>query len=150
MAPHTEKRLRLALLRVANGRPIRIDGNRKLSIKAVAEEAGVSAALIHNRYPSVAAEIRKRVASKRTKAAACEIPDIDQRGRVGNASLRRDISRLASVNATLQLQVRKHCETIEELERQNAALSTQAKGYMAQLNSKRGTASRNVIPIGKK
>lgn len=54
----TEKKLLDALKRIRHGRPKIVGPNRKLSIASVAEEAGVSRATIHNRYPHVAEEIR--------------------------------------------------------------------------------------------
>jgi len=52
-----EKDLRLALYRIQKGRAR--TGESKVSISAVAREAGVSAALIHNQYPAIAETIRE-------------------------------------------------------------------------------------------
>lgn len=51
-----EKELKLALYRIQNGRAH--TGETKVSIAAVAREAGVSTALIHNHYPTIAETIR--------------------------------------------------------------------------------------------
>jgi hypothetical protein len=51
---HTLKSLELALHRITAGRAKNIKPKRKLSIAAVAEEAGVSTATVHNRYPEIA------------------------------------------------------------------------------------------------
>ncbi|MCF5715228.1 TetR family transcriptional regulator [Pseudomonas tremae] len=51
-----KKDLELALLRIQRGRS-RL-GETKVTIAAVAREAGVSTALIHNHYPSIAEAIR--------------------------------------------------------------------------------------------
>lgn len=48
-AEDREKHLRLALYRIQNGRAC--SGETKVSISAVAREADVSTALIHNYYP---------------------------------------------------------------------------------------------------
>ncbi|MDT4835832.1 hypothetical protein FQZ97_695090 [compost metagenome] len=56
-AEDREKDLRLALLRIQKGRAK--TGETKVSIAAVAREAGVSKALIHNYYPSIAEAIRQ-------------------------------------------------------------------------------------------
>jgi len=58
-ADKTRKKLENALLRLKHGRPRVVSKDRKLTIAALAEEAGVSDALIHNRYPDIAAEVRK-------------------------------------------------------------------------------------------
>ncbi|WP_312830711.1 TetR family transcriptional regulator [Pseudomonas rhodesiae] len=51
-----EKELRLALYRIQKGRAH--TGETKITIAAVAREAGVSTALIHNHYPGIAEAIR--------------------------------------------------------------------------------------------
>ncbi|MCS8129888.1 TetR family transcriptional regulator [Pseudomonas aeruginosa] len=51
------KDLKLALLRIQKGRSR--TGETKVTIAAVAREAGVSTALIHNHYPSIAEAIRE-------------------------------------------------------------------------------------------
>ncbi|MBD2837808.1 TetR family transcriptional regulator [Pseudomonas sp. JM0905a] len=56
-AEDREKDLKLALLRIQKGRAK--TGETKLSIAAVAREAGVSTALIHNYYPGIAEAIRE-------------------------------------------------------------------------------------------
>lgn len=52
-----EKELRLALLRIQHGRSQ--SGATQPTIAAVAREAGVSTALIHNHYPRIAEAIRE-------------------------------------------------------------------------------------------
>jgi len=54
----TRNHIRLAIVRIEKGRPSIVDSGRKISISAVAEEAGVSRATIHNRYPDLAERIR--------------------------------------------------------------------------------------------
>lgn len=56
-AEHREKDLKLALLRIQKGRTR--TGELKVTIAAVAREAGVSTALIHNHYPRIAMAIRE-------------------------------------------------------------------------------------------
>ncbi|HBO3296518.1 TetR family transcriptional regulator [Pseudomonas aeruginosa] len=56
-AEDREKDLRLALYRIQKGRAH--TGETKVTIAAVAREAGVSTALIHNHYPSIAEAIRE-------------------------------------------------------------------------------------------
>lgn len=52
-----ERDLQLALTRIQRGRAH--TGESKVTIAAVAREAGVSTALIHNHYPSIAEAIRE-------------------------------------------------------------------------------------------
>lgn len=56
-AEDREKDLRLALYRIQKGRAH--TGETKVTIAAVAREAGVSTALIHNHYPGIAEAIRE-------------------------------------------------------------------------------------------
>lgn len=56
-AQDREKDLRLAIYRIQKGRAH--TGETKLTIAAVAREAGVSTALIHNHYPAIAEAIRE-------------------------------------------------------------------------------------------
>lgn len=56
-AEDREKDLRLALYRIQKGRAH--TGETKVTIAAVAREAGVSTALIHNHYPNIAEVIRE-------------------------------------------------------------------------------------------
>lgn len=55
----TAKAIRQAIVRIENGRPKIIGRDRKLNIAAVAEEAGVSRATIHNNHPALADRIRE-------------------------------------------------------------------------------------------
>ncbi len=56
-AEDREKDLKLALYRIQKGRAR--SGETKVTIAAVAREAGVSTALIHNHYPRIAEAIRE-------------------------------------------------------------------------------------------
>lgn len=55
----TKKTIELAIKRIQQGAPRIVEKRTKLSIAAVAREAGVSNATIHNRYPDLANKIRK-------------------------------------------------------------------------------------------
>jgi hypothetical protein len=59
MPANTEREIKLAITRIQHGKQKRIAADRKFSIAAVAAEAGVSNATIHNRYPQLADHIRK-------------------------------------------------------------------------------------------
>jgi AcrR family transcriptional regulator len=100
-----ERELRLALSRIQRGRS-RTKAKR-LSIAAVAREAGVTAALIHNHYPSLATAIREAMgrgerASRDEKTL--EFKALRARVRELNGevkALRADVARLASINEVL-------------------------------------------------
>lgn len=101
------KDLRLAMFRIEQGRPQQTKAT-KLSIASVAAEAGVSAALIHNHYPEIADAIR--LAQGRSSRAQRDTTQKELKVERGKgrelrqeiASLRGDISRLASINEVLR------------------------------------------------
>lgn len=100
-----EKDLRLALYRIERGRSK--TGENKLTIAAVAREAGVSTALIHNYYPGIAEAIRE--AQGRSSRAQRDVKHQDllieqEKNRILRQEiqdLREKIARLASINEVL-------------------------------------------------
>lgn len=97
-----ERDLQLALARIQRGRAH--TGETKVTIAAVAREAGVSTALIHNHYPIIAEAIRD--AQGRSSRAQRDVKHQDLRAeREKNRALRKEIeelrakvARLASIN----------------------------------------------------
>nr|WP_294866232.1 hypothetical protein [uncultured Pseudogulbenkiania sp.] len=80
-AESTKHEIELAIARIRHGRPKKITKDRPLSIAAVAEEAGISNATIHNRYPLLAEKIRrlgKEVRSDQSKAPTSELAVLRQ------------------------------------------------------------------------
>ncbi|MGO9613610.1 MAG: TetR family transcriptional regulator [Dissulfurispiraceae bacterium] len=63
----TKKEIELAISRIQHGMPKRVPQKRRLSIAAVAEEAGVSNATIHNRYPDIAEQVRRLTSQEYSK-----------------------------------------------------------------------------------
>lgn len=100
----TREELQLAMLRVKNK-------GLKLSISAVAAEAGVSAGLIHNTYPDIAEEIRALVGRKirqQRDDMAKELADAKKRLcelRDDLASAEADLAKMASINETLRTEL---------------------------------------------
>lgn len=101
-----EKELRLAIHRIERGRTK--TGEKKVTIAAVAREAGVSAALIHNHYPNIAEAIRE--VQGRSSRAQRDVKHQELRTQQEkNRSLRQEIeelrvkvARLASLNEVLE------------------------------------------------
>ncbi|THF32276.1 TetR family transcriptional regulator [Pseudomonas atacamensis] len=99
------KDLKLALYRIQKGRAR--TGETKVSIAAVAREAGISTALIHNHYPDVAETIRE--AQGRSSRAMRDVKHQDlvterkksAAYRQEIEELRAKIARLASFNELL-------------------------------------------------
>ncbi|AOK02893.1 TetR family transcriptional regulator [Burkholderia vietnamiensis] len=93
-----------AILRVKNK-------GLKLSISAVAVEAGVSAGLVHNTYPDIAEEIRAQVGRdtrRQRDAKAVEVKKVRKQLKTLRAerdAALADIARLASINETLRQEV---------------------------------------------
>lgn len=100
----TRHELQLAMLRLKNRR-------QKVSISAVAAEAGVSPALIHNTYPDIAEAIRAQVGRatrQQRDSKAAELTSARAQLRAMRAELDAaltDITRLASINETLRQEV---------------------------------------------
>jgi AcrR family transcriptional regulator len=100
-----EKDLKLALYRIQKGRAH--TGETKVTITAVAREAGVSTALIHNHYPGIAEAIRE--AQGRSSRALRDVKQQDliaERKKSADyrqeiEELRVKIANLASLNEVL-------------------------------------------------
>lgn len=104
-AKDRERELRLAMQRIKRGKAQ--SGDTKLSIAAVAREAGITSALIHNHYPAIAEEIRQaqgKNSRAQRDAKHTELKDERQKNRELREELRLihgDVARLASINETL-------------------------------------------------
>lgn len=97
-AEDREKDLRLALYRIQKGRAH--TGETKVTIAAVAREAGVSTALIHNHYPSIAEAIRE--AQGRSSRAIRDVKHQDLiTERKKSAAYRQEIEELRAKVANL-------------------------------------------------
>ena len=105
-----ERDLRLALARIQRGRAH--TGETKVTIAAVAREAGVSTALIHNHYPNVAEAIRE--AQGRSSRAQRDVKHQDLIAESEkNKLLRQELEELrlktadlASINEVLMAELR--------------------------------------------
>lgn len=104
-AENREKDLKLALLRIQKGRAK--TGETKVTIAAVAREAGVSTALIHNYYPNIAEAIRETQGrSSRTMRDVKQQDLIVERKKSAAyrqeiEELRARVANLASINEVL-------------------------------------------------
>jgi len=97
-SPTREKDLQLALLRIERGRAK--TGEKRVTIAAVAREAGVSAALIHNHYPNIAETIRE--VQGRSSRAQRDVKHHDLRiEQEKNRTLRQEIQELRAKVASL-------------------------------------------------
>jgi AcrR family transcriptional regulator len=110
----TRKNLEMALYRLQKGRGKIVKGGR-LTVAAVAKEAGVSTATIHNRHPEIAEQIRalqgKESRRQRDRKHA-ELQRVREAHRALRAELaelaelKADLEKLASINETLALENR--------------------------------------------
>jgi AcrR family transcriptional regulator len=110
-AETTRKNLEMALYRLQKGRGKIVKG-RRLTIAAVAKEAGVSTATIHNRHPEIAEKIRALQGKESRRQRDLKHEEL-QRVREANralraefAELKADLEKLASINETLALENR--------------------------------------------
>lgn len=110
-AEKTRNELENALVRLRHGRPRVVSKHRKLTIAALAEEAGVSDATIHNRYPDIAAEVRKlndkQFKSQRDdKTQKLKTANEKNRElRAENESLKEEVRKLVSLNARYEVEI---------------------------------------------
>ncbi len=103
----TKKSLELAIKRIQEGVPKIVPVGRKMSIAAVAKEAGVSNATIHNRYPDIAEKIRKLVSGSYVEQLEAKRGSLKEcQGKLAQArkeieQLKSDLSRSQSINLRL-------------------------------------------------
>lgn len=97
-AEDREKDLKIALYRIQKGRAR--TGETKVTIAAIAREAGVSTALIHNHYPRIAEAIRE--AQGRSSRAMRDVKQQDLIAeRMKSAAYRQEIEKLRAKVANL-------------------------------------------------
>jgi chromosome segregation ATPase len=108
MSEPTLKALENALIRLKHGRPKVVDKKRKISISALAEEAGVADSTIHNRYPEIAAQVRQIIGKEHKSQRDKKSQELktekskNQELRAEIESLEADVRKLTSINATLE------------------------------------------------
>ena len=117
----TNNKIRRAIVRIENGKPKIISADRKMSIKAVAEEAGVSDSLIHKDYPTLLERIKKnqgkeiRAEKKRKHDALNAEREKNQALRQENKELKYQVVELASINARLEREL----STLRSIQKSN-------------------------------
>ena len=107
----THNKIRMAIVRMEKGKPKVVSSDRKISIKAVAEEAGVSDSLIHKDHSDLVRRIyknndkdyRSERDKKHQELKAERVKSKELRGRV--AELESQLRKLASINARLELEL---------------------------------------------
>ncbi|MDF3883911.1 TetR family transcriptional regulator [Cupriavidus basilensis] len=116
----TRHEIEAAITRILQGMPMRVDRARQLSIAAVAEEAGVSNATIHNRHPDMAEQIRRILKEGREAVMAeknTEISNLQRKlAEVRKALRKRDdeVRRLKTLNLLLAKEIQALREELEE------------------------------------
>lgn len=99
----THKVVRLAIVRIEKGRPNIVSDKRKMSVTAVAEEAGVSRALIHRDCPDLLERIKGGVNKgirQQRDAKQSELKEYKER----NRELRAEVAELKAILAKVQSQ----------------------------------------------
>lgn len=103
----THKAVRLAIIRIEKARTNVVSDKRKMSVAAVAEEAGVSRALIHRDCPDLLERIKggvNRGIRQQRDAKQIELNEYKERNRelrTEVAELKAMLSKVQSQNATL-------------------------------------------------
>ena len=117
----TRSEIEAAISRILQGTPKRVASERRLCISAVAEEAAVSNATIHNRYPDLAVRIRtimKHGIEAEALAQSEEIANLRRALAQSRQALRgRDdeIRHLKAVNLLLAREIQALREDLESL-----------------------------------
>lgn len=99
-----------SLIRIISGNPIRVHPDRRLSIKSVAEEAGLHPSTIHTRYPEFRDKIMNILGGSKAKvknekaSARSTAGDNSTALRAEILNLRSLITQMASENARLELE----------------------------------------------
>jgi len=107
----TYNNIRMAIVRMEKGKPKVVSVDRKISIMAVAEEAGVSDSLIHKEHPELVRRINKnkdkdyRTARNEKHQALKDEREKNKELRDRVAELESQLSALASINASLELEL---------------------------------------------
>lgn len=99
----THKTVRLTIVRIEKGRPNVVSDKRKMSVTAVAEEAGVSRALIHRDCPDLLERIKGGVNKgirQQRDAKQSELNEYKER----NRELRSEVAELKAMFAKVQSQ----------------------------------------------
>lgn len=105
---NTEHLIETAILRFQKERTKLVVKGRKISIKSVAEEADISPATIHNRYPELADKIRKlslKTTSEQLRSRRIKQENIKERTKKLRAEviqLKNDLAKAMSINLRLQ------------------------------------------------
>lgn len=93
----TAKAIQQAIGRIEKGRPKVVKPGRKLSVKSVAEEAGVSRATTHNNHPCLSERIRE-AGNKTARAQRDEKNTTLKELREKYAELRQEYIRVRGLN----------------------------------------------------
>ncbi|WP_100643433.1 TetR family transcriptional regulator [Alteromonas facilis] len=115
----THNKIRMAIVRLEQGRPNVVKPERKMSVAAVAEEAGVSRTLIMNQYPDLLERIRGG-ANKHIQKQRDEKYEALKKEREKNRELRSTLADvmqkyqvMVSRNATLEMENRRLTGIVE-------------------------------------
>ncbi len=96
----TYNKIRMAIVRIEKGKPKVVSLDRKISVTAVAEEAGVSDSLIHKDYTDLIQRIKKNQ-DKGYRSERNKKHDALKAEREKNRLLRQEIEELKLDNANL-------------------------------------------------
>ncbi|WP_426151253.1 hypothetical protein [Pseudomonas sp. DC3000-4b1] len=144
----TRRAIELAISRITRGRPKTVQASRKLSIASVAEEAGISNATIHNRYPDLAELIRQKTNKESREKLAQKAKDLRGADRTikelreALAERDADLKCIAIVNLRLSAEKKALQEQNTLLTKANHRLESVNRDLMARVNSRRGAVEK--------
>lgn len=140
----TRRAIELAISRITRGRPKHVQPSRKLSIASAAEEAGISNATIHNRYPDLAElirqktnkESREQLAKKEKALQGADLLVKELRDTLAERDA--DLKRIAIVNLRLSTEKKALQEQNTLLAKENEQLERVNRELLSKTNSPRG------------
>lgn len=103
----SHKAVRLAILRIEKGKPKVVDVKRKMSVAAVAEEVGLSRALIHRDCP----DLVKRING-----------GIDKGVRQQRDAKQEEVNKYKEINKALRAEIEELREMLANIQSKNASL----------------------------
>jgi hypothetical protein len=117
----SHKAVRLAIIRIEKGKPKIIDVKRKMSVAAVAEEVGLSRALIHRDCPDLVKRINGGV---------------DKGVRQQRDAKQEEVNKYKEINKDLRVEIEELKEMLANIQSKNATLILENTSLRGQVDKK--------------
>jgi hypothetical protein len=124
----SHKAVRLAIIRIEKGKPKVVDIKRKMSVAAVAEEVGLSRALIHRDCPDLVKRINGGV---------------DKGVRQQRDAKQEEVNKYKEINKDLRVEVEELKEMLANIQSKNATLILENTTLRGQVGKKSNVTIAN-------